>query len=156
MVNIHITFLSWMIELFSGLLFVGGTHILGHENHIVTFCMHILGHVINFIILPAIYLVNDEDTKTQIIQSAWYNYVLDTFKWQYSNQTNINDNSVNVHDKVNENENLDVVINPVDRNKDLNEESDDLDRTGNEKILADRNNAPEVCNESVVGPSNKK
>ena len=84
MINIHITFLSWALEVFAGLLVYIGTHILGHENNLVNFSLQTISHGVEFIILPSVLLINDTDFKTEIIESAWYNYILDIFQWQFT------------------------------------------------------------------------
>ena len=95
MINIHITFLAWLVELLGGLTLVVGTHILGHENNIVNFSMHTLGHFINFVILPCIFLINDSDLKGEIIESNWYNTILNICNCQYMSPVEYNEESTN-------------------------------------------------------------
>ena len=121
MVNIHITFLAWSVEFVGGLLLIGGTHLLGHENNIVTFSMHTLGHLINFIILPSIYLFSDDDMKIKIIDSSWYNHILDILNLQYDNKLEKQKENANVHNGLQlESHNRDVANNTEDGEKELN------------------------------------
>ena len=158
MVNIHITFLTWIIEVVSGLMVFVGIHLLGIENHIVTFSLHILGHVINFIILPAIYLVNNEDTKIEVIESRWYNSILDIFKCQYSNQTEIDDKNTVAPEQLefeNDNETRSVTSNSAYMHNELNEGSDGPDKHESDNVVTDRHNDNVYCNNSIIRHTNE-
>ena len=92
MINIHITLLSWISEIFAKLLFFVGTHLLGHENNIMNFSLQTLTQAVEFIILPGIFLINDSDLKAEMMESTWYNTILDIFNWQYVNSIKKDDN----------------------------------------------------------------
>ena len=87
MINIHVTFLAWIVELLSGLVFLIGTHVIGHENNIVNYSLNTISLFIEFVVLPSIFLINDSDLKAQMMETTWYNNFLNIFNWQYINQS---------------------------------------------------------------------
>ena len=101
-VNLQITFLQWLIEVFGFLIIFLGTFILGHENNLVNFSMHLVTLVVYFNILPCIFLINDSHVKGQIIESNWYNRFLNIFNCQYTNPTDEEDTTENVGNEMHE------------------------------------------------------
>ena len=86
LLNLHITFLAWLMEVFWTALFLGGTLIIGHENQVLTFFMQTVSLMIRFVILPFIILINDTEWKQKMIESSWYNLFLDRLNCQYNDQ----------------------------------------------------------------------
>ena len=99
-VNLQITFLAWLIEVFGFFIIFLGTFILGHENNVVNFSMQLLTMMVYFNILPCIFLINDSDVKGQIIESNWYNTILNIFNWQYTIPTDKEDAKEVVNNEV--------------------------------------------------------
>ena len=86
LLNIHVTFLAWLTEVFGFLFIFLGTFVLGHENKIVTFSMQTVTLIITFNILPCVYLINEMHFKTKILNSKWYITFLNILNWQYKKQ----------------------------------------------------------------------
>ena len=60
-----------------------GTFILGHESNVFNFLMQTLTLAIYFIILPSVFLLNDDEVKSDIVESNWYSTILTIFHCNY-------------------------------------------------------------------------
>ena len=83
LLNIQITFISWIIETFA--FFVGLITFLitNHENIIQRFILTHLSISVYVIILPCVTLMNDSDIKEEVANSTWYIMLLDIFNYKY-------------------------------------------------------------------------
>ena len=78
--NIQIAILAWFVEFIGFLGIVIGSVILGHGNLVVTFSLQTFSMSLYFIILPYIFLVNEQSTqKCAIADSNWYRRFLEIF-----------------------------------------------------------------------------
>ena len=75
--------IPWLVESLGFLVIFLGTFILGHESNIFNFFMQTLTLLIYFIILPLVFLLNDFDMKSQIVESNWYGTMLTFFNCNY-------------------------------------------------------------------------
>ena len=85
LLNIQITFLAWLVESVGFLVIFLGKFILGHESNVFNFFMQTLTLIIYFVILPSVFLLNDYDVKSDIVDSNWYGNVLTIFHCNYIN-----------------------------------------------------------------------
>ena len=81
--SIQITFTAWLAESMGFLVIFLGTFILGHESNVFNFLMQTLTLTIYFVILPSVFLLNDFDVKSEIVESNWYSTVLTVFHCNY-------------------------------------------------------------------------
>ena len=70
--NLLITMLAWLVELFGGLTLVLGSFIFGHGNSIVTLVLQTLSLLLYFVILPCTFLINVDEWKEAILENKWY------------------------------------------------------------------------------------
>ena len=71
--NIQIAILAWFVEFIGFLGIVLGSVILGHGDLLVTFSLQTFSMSIYFIILPYIYLINEQSNlKSTIADSNFY------------------------------------------------------------------------------------
>ena len=70
--NLLITMLAWLVELFAGLTLVLGSFIFGHGNSIVTLVLQTLSLLFYFVILPCTFLINVDEWKEAILENKWY------------------------------------------------------------------------------------
>ena len=93
--NIQITFLAWLVESIGILVIVLGIFIFGHDSNVLNFFMQTLTLIIYFVLLPSVFLINDFDIKSKIVESKWYNKILTFFHCNYikseENPTESND-----------------------------------------------------------------
>ena len=80
--NVQITFLSWLVELIGFLTFVVGAYILGHENGTVTLIMQTFTMILYAILLPSSVLVNSTEVKDYIAESTWWFRLINLFGCQ--------------------------------------------------------------------------
>ena len=80
--NIQITIVGWLIEVFGFLTIVVGIYILGHENGIVTLTMQTFTMVLYGILLPGSVLVSSSESKDYIAESNWYLRLINWFGCQ--------------------------------------------------------------------------
>ena len=110
LLNIQITFLAWLAEFVGFLVIFLGKFILGHESNVFNFFMQTLTLIIYFVILPSVFLLNDFDVKSEIVDSNWYGTILTIFHCNYINiiddseETNAIEND-SVKDNQNEDQN---------------------------------------------------
>ena len=83
LLSIQITFIAWLAESMGFLVIFLGTFILGHESNVFNFLMQTLTLIIYFVILPSVFLLNDFDVKSEIVESNWYSTVLTVFHCNY-------------------------------------------------------------------------
>ena len=86
MLNIMVTVLAWLIELFGFLFVFIGTHILGHQNQVVNLLLQTLTNFFYFVLVPLFLLINDTDKKGRFAESQWYVDFLRKIHCQYTEQ----------------------------------------------------------------------
>ena len=67
--NIQITILSWLIEVFGCITIAVGVYIVGHGNGTVTLTLQICSMALYGILLPCSILVNSSEVKDFIAES---------------------------------------------------------------------------------------
>ena len=80
--NLQITVLGWLVEVFGFLTCVIGVYVLGHENSIVTMTLHTLAMIIYTIFLPCSVLINSAEVKEYIAESPGYAKFISKFGWK--------------------------------------------------------------------------
>ena len=70
--NIQITFLGWLIEVFGFLSIAVGLYIVGHGNATVTLILQTFSMTLYGILLPCSVLINSSEVKDYIAESDWY------------------------------------------------------------------------------------
>ena len=80
--NVQITFFSWLVELLGFLTFAVGAYILGHENGTVTLMMQTFTMILYAILLPCSVLVNSTEVKDYIAESTWWFRLINLFGCQ--------------------------------------------------------------------------
>ena len=110
LLNIHVTFLAWLTELFGFLIIFLGTFVLGHENNMVTYSMQTVTLVIYFNILPCVYLINELHFKTRMLESIWYTRFLNFFNCQYTKPNYEEESNAAAVENQVEDENQDVDV----------------------------------------------
>ena len=83
LLNIMVTVLAWLVEMFGFLLVLIGTHILGHQNHFVNLLLQTLTNLFYFVLVPSFLLINDTDMKGRFAESDWYDKFLSKINCQY-------------------------------------------------------------------------
>ena len=68
----QITIIAWLSEFLGFFIAFLGIFILGQENGIRTFSLQLLTIIINFIIVPSVFLINSNHVKTLIVDSKMY------------------------------------------------------------------------------------
>ena len=86
MLNIIVTVLAWVIELFGFLFVFIGTHILGHQNQVVNLLLQTFTNFFYFVLVPSVLLINDTDKKGRFAESEWYVGFLSKINCQYTEQ----------------------------------------------------------------------
>jgi len=86
LLNIQITTLAWLVEFLGFYTFLIGSFVLGHTNTSVTFVLQILSAILNFILLPCIFLISSSQFKGMIVESNWYLALVDRFNPQPINE----------------------------------------------------------------------
>ena len=83
LLNIHITFLGWLVECSGFLMMVIGSHFLGHSSSSRTMILQTLTIIIFFNVLPCVFLINtNSDKKISLANSRYYHMFLGFFKCQ--------------------------------------------------------------------------
>ena len=90
--NVLITMLAWLVELFGGLTLVLGSFIFGHGNTIVTLSLQTLSLLFYFVILPCAFLINVDEWKEAILENKWYPRLIRVLDSYTSSRTGQNDN----------------------------------------------------------------
>ena len=90
--NLLITMLAWLVELFGGLTLVLGSFIFGHGNSIVTLFLQTLSLLFYFVVLPSTFLFNVDEWKEAILESRWYPRFIKVLDSYTSSRTGTNDN----------------------------------------------------------------
>ena len=90
--NLLITMLAWLVELFGGLTLVLGSFIFGHGNSIVTLFLQTLSLLFYFVVLPSTFLFNVDEWKEAILESRWYPRLIKVIDSFTSSRTDPNDN----------------------------------------------------------------
>ena len=90
--NLLITMLAWLVELFGGLTLVLGSFIFGHGNSIVTLFLQTLSLLFYFVVLPSTFLLNVDEWKEAILESRWYPRLIKVIDSFTSSRTGPNDN----------------------------------------------------------------
>ena len=89
MLNIMVTVLAWLVEMFGFLLVFIGTHILGHQNQSVNLLLQTLTNLFYFVLIPSFLLINDTDWKCRFAESDWYDKFLRKINCQYIENDNV-------------------------------------------------------------------
>ena len=90
--NLLITMLAWLVELFGGLTLVLGSFIFGHGNSIVTLFLQTLSLLFYFVVLPSTFLFNVDEWKEAILESRWYPRLIKVIDSFTSSRSGPNDN----------------------------------------------------------------
>ena len=90
--NLLITMLAWLVELFGGLTLVLGSFIFGHGNSIVTLVLQTLSLLLYFVILPCTFLINVDEWKEAILENKWYHQFIRVLDSYTSSRAGQNDN----------------------------------------------------------------
>ena len=72
LLNIQITVLAWVIEFLGVSSFLLGSFFLGHTNTTTTFILQTLSATFNFILLPGILSISNNNFKAAVADSVWY------------------------------------------------------------------------------------
>ena len=89
LINIKITFLSWIFEFISG-IFVLVLGLLRENGHISIKTFHSLYYIdifLYFVIIPCTYVLNREVTKRIILMESWYQGVKSIFCGRHSSNS---------------------------------------------------------------------
>ena len=89
LVNLHITFLGWLVEFSGFFMILLGSFILGHGDSFTTLCLQMLTMTIYFNILPLVFLINDSYLKACIAESKFYVRISGSFKNQHQGQNKV-------------------------------------------------------------------
>ena len=103
--NVLITFFAWLVESIGFLVIFLGTFILDHENNFFNYFMQTLTLVIYFNILPYVFMMNEPDLKSSIIDSKLYGTILKIFHCNYVKQIDNDEESSNA-ENISEEENV--------------------------------------------------
>ena len=79
LLNIQITMLAWLVEIFGFVVVFVGSFILGHNNNITTFLMQAITLLFYTVITPSMYLINGTEFKSIVVESNWYQAFLRRF-----------------------------------------------------------------------------
>ena len=82
-VNIKVTFIVWLTEFLGSLVLLLSTLVFGHDQ-VGTAVGRTISLVFYFVLLPFLYLVNDSDVKSAIVEDSWVHAIRGIF-----NRTNI-------------------------------------------------------------------
>ena len=94
--NLQITVLGWMVEIFGFFSCLLGVYILGHGNSIVTSTLHTISMINYYIILPSSILINSEDTKEYILDHESYSKLLRWFGCESSTKDKPQDKEIQI------------------------------------------------------------
>ena len=86
LINIHITFLGWLVESFGFILILLGSFILGHSSPSITLILQTLTIIVQTNILPLVFLINDPELKANIVDSRYYLMFLNCLNLQKNSQ----------------------------------------------------------------------
>ena len=92
--NLQITVLGWMVEVFGFFSTILGVYILGHGNSIVTITLHTITMINYYIILPSSILINSQDVKEYILDHELYSKLLHWFGIESSNDNKLQDKDI--------------------------------------------------------------
>ena len=104
-----------------------GVFVLGHGNNVFNYIMQTLTLFIYFVLLPSIFLLNDYDTKSVIVESSLYITILTVFHCNY-NSSEETDEAINDDDepKKDPNKKIDPKADGEDENSKIEEKSSPL------------------------------
>ena len=94
--NLQITVLGWMVEIFGFFSTILGVYILGHGNSIVTITLHTITMINYYIILPGAILINSEDAKEYILDHESYYKLLRWFGCEPSHKDKPKDKEIQI------------------------------------------------------------
>ena len=77
-VNIKVTFIVWVTEFVGSMLLLLIPKLFGHSQ-VGTATGYIISTAFYFVILPFLYLVNDEDVKKRITDDSWFRAIKGIF-----------------------------------------------------------------------------
>ena len=86
LINIHITFLGWLVEFKGFFLIMLGSFVLGSRSPLTTLFLQTLTIIIYFNILPLAFLINDPDIKANAAETKYYLSILKFLKIQHKNK----------------------------------------------------------------------
>ena len=89
--NLQITVLGWMVEVFGFFSTILGVYILGHGNSIVTITLHTISMINYYVILPCSILINSQDVKEYILDHELYPRLIRWFGFESSNTDKLQD-----------------------------------------------------------------
>ena len=96
--NIQITVLGWLVEIFGCLTIAVGVYVIGHGNGMVTLVLQICTMVLYGVLLPCSILINSSEVKDFIVESKFYMRLIKWFGCQpimYSTQEDEEDEVYN-------------------------------------------------------------
>ena len=86
LLNLQITMIAWITEVFGFFVVFLGVFIFGHENNLITSTLQTVSFTIYFIIVPSVILLNSNQVKSVIVDSHLYLGFVDRFNRHFSNQ----------------------------------------------------------------------
>ena len=86
LLNLQITVIAWITEVFGFFVVFIGVFIFGHENNLITSTLQTVSFTIYFIIVPSVILLNSNQVKSAIVDSHLYLGFVDRFNRNFSNQ----------------------------------------------------------------------
>ena len=95
LVNIHITFIGWLVECLYNNIILLGTGVLGNSSPFITLLLQTLTITIQCNIVPLVYLINDPKRKANIVDSRYYFMFLNFLNLQNYSQNEVPDNEEN-------------------------------------------------------------
>ena len=83
LLNIQITFFSWIIEAVAFIMLFITCALINHENITQRLILDQVFRSLYIIVLPSIILMNESNIKGEIANSTWYITLLGFFNWNY-------------------------------------------------------------------------
>ena len=104
-----------------------GVFVLGHRNNVINYLMQTLTLFIYLVVLPSIFLLNDDDTKSGIVESNLYKTILTIFHCNY-NKSEETEEGINEDDdpKEDQDKKIDPKVDADDENSKIKEKATPL------------------------------
>ena len=88
-INIRITFISWIVELLAGWLNIIIRFMIDHNNKTVKGWLFFADACFNFILVPSTYVLNNDVTKEVIILENWYEGLRNVLQLRGKSELNV-------------------------------------------------------------------